>query len=516
MPKKPITILLLCVGMLAACGDRRPVATSTLITNAVIHDGSGGEPSHGAVRIDGDRIVGIGDFDPLDGETVIDAGGHVLAPGFIDTHSHHDRGLAEYRHMPGVLSQGVTTIVRGADGSSDSEDDGQHLPQDAFNTQFESSPAAVNIASFSAHNSIRYAVMGDDNRRPATTDEIAAMATLVETDMRNGAIGLATGLEYEPGIFSKTDEVIELAKVAAQFGGRYMSHVRDEDNLQMDAFDEVVQIGRAARLPVHISHIKLADRDYWGTTDEVIGKLNAARNDGVEISADIYPYQRWSSNLAILFPARDYSDRSVAEFTFQHTATPEDIVLSYYAPNPEFNGRTVAEVASILEKDVETTLMELALAADDYRKETGRGGAGIIAKGMDEGDVAALMLWEHANICSDGGHGGGHPRGYGAFPRVLGRFVRKLGVLEIEDAIYKMTALPAATMGFEERGHIKPGYYADLVLFDPETVEDKSTMLDPTTQSVGIDKVWVNGVLAFENGEPTMVYPGRIVARGQQ
>jgi len=495
MLQKPVTVFLLCLAVLTACGDSTSPATSTLITNAVIYDGSGGEPVHAAVRIDGDRIVEIGKIEALSGEVVIDARGLALA----------------YRHMPGVLSQGVTLIVRGADGSSDS--DGQHLPLDEFNATFEHSPAAVNVASFSAHNSIRYAVMGDDNRRPATTGEVAAMAALVEADMNNGAIGLATGLEYEPGIFSETEEVIELAKVAARSGGRYMSHVRDEDDLQMDAFDEVIRIGREARLPVHISHIKLADKEYWGTTDAVIEKLNAARSDGVQVSADIYPYQRWSSNLAVLFPKRDYSDRSVADFTFEHTAAPEDILLSHYGPNPEFNGRTVAEVASILEKDVATTLMELALAADNYRKETGRGGAGIIAKGMDEGDVAALMLWEHTNFCSDGGHGGGHPRGYGSFPRVLGRFVRELGVLELENALYKMTSLPAETMGFEKRGSIRAGYYADLVLFDPDRIEDRSTMLDSTAVSVGIEKVWVNGVLAFENGEPTMAYPGRVVSR---
>jgi N-acyl-D-amino-acid deacylase len=513
MLRKPITKLLFCTAILTACGDPTPVVTSTLISNAEIHDGSGSEPYHAAVRIDGDRIVEIGEIEALEGEFVVDALGLALSPGFIDTHSHHDSGLQEYRHMPGVLSQGVTLIVRGADGSSDS--DGQHLPQGEFNATFERSPAAVNVASFSAHNSIRYAVMGDDSRRPATSDEIAAMAVLVEADMNNGAIGLSTGLEYEPGIFSETEEIIELAKVAASFGGRYMSHVRDEDDLQMDAFDEVIRIGREAELPVHISHIKLADKEFWGTTDTVIEKLNAARDDGVQVSADIYPYQRWASNLAVLFPARDYSDRRVAEFTFDHTAAPEDIVLSYFGPNPEFDGRTVAEIASILEKDVETTLMELAQAADDYRMETGRSGAGIIAKGMDEGDVAALMLWEHTNICSDGGHGGGHPRGYGAFPRVLGRFVRDLGVLELENAIYKMTALPAATMGFKKRGHIQPGYFADLVLFDPDRIADKSTMQDSTAMSVGVEKVWVNGVLAFDNGEPTMVYPGRAVSRNE-
>ena len=358
--------------------------------------------------------------------------------------------------------------------------------------------------------------MGDDYRRPATPDEVDLMAGLVKTDMENGAIGLATGLEYEPGIFSETTEVIALAKVAAEYGGRYMSHVRDEDDRQMDAFDEVIQIGREAGLPVHISHIKLADREFWGTTNAVIEKLSEARRNGVDISADIYPYERWSSNLAVLFPERDYSDRAVADFTFAHTATPEDIVLSYYAPNPEFNGRTIAEVASILEKDVETTLLDLALAADDYRQETGRGGAGIIAKGMDEGDVAGLMLWEHTNICSDGSHGGGHPRGYGAFPRVLGRYVRTLGVLPLPEAIHKMTALAAQSIGVSDRGRIRTGYIADLVLFDPETIGDRSTMQDPAALSVGVEKVWVNGVLAFDNAAPTMRYPGRIVSRNSQ
>jgi N-acyl-D-amino-acid deacylase len=502
--------------LVVACGEAPPVVTSTIITNAVIHNGSGSDPFSGAVRIDGDRIVEIGDFEALDGETVIDAGGLILAPGFIDTHSHHDSGMAKYRHMPGVLSQGITTIVRGADGSSDSGDEAGHLPQGAFSLAFEKSPAAVNVASFSAHNSIRYAVMGDDNRRPATSEEIAAMAALVENDMNNGSIGLATGLEYVPGIFSETQELIELAKVAAAFGGRYMSHVRDEDDRQMDAFDELIEIGREAGLPVQISHIKLADRYFWGATDAVIEKLNKARSEGIEVSADIYPYERWASSLAVLFPERDYSDRDVAEFTFEHTATPEDILLTRYAPNPEFNGLTIADIASILEKDVTDTLMELAQAADDYRKETGRGGASIIAKGMNENDVAALMQWEFTNICSDGGHGGGHPRGYGAFPRVLGRYVREMEVLSLQEAIYKMTALSAASMGMEKRGRIRTGYYADLVLFDPDTIEDKATMQDSTALSVGIEKVWVNGVLAFDDGEPTMVYPGRIVARNEQ
>ena len=512
MLKKGFSFSIVCL-VLAACNEPGSVVTSTIITNAIIHDGSGMEPINGAVRIDADRIVAIGDLEPADGETVVDAGGLILAPGFIDTHSHHDSNMAEYRHMPGVLSQGITTIVRGADGSSESDDGAGHLSQAEFNSAFNASPAAVNVASFSAHGSIRERVMGDDYRRAATEDEISAMVGLVEADMQNGALGLATGLEYEPGIYSTTEELIELAKVAAAFGGHYMSHVRDEDDRQKEAFEELIRIGREADLPVQISHIKLADRTYWGSGQAVIEQLNSARDEGIKVSADIYPYERWASNLAVLFPERDYSDRDVAEFTFAHTATPEDIVLTRYGPNPEFDGLTIAQIASILEQDVATTLLELAQAADDYRRETGRGGASIIAKGMNEKDVAELMRWDYSNICTDGGHGGGHPRGYGAFPRVLGRYVRELNALSLSNAIVKMTALPAESMGIKKRGRIETGYYADLVVFDPDTIADRSTMEDPTALSVGIEKVWVNGVLAFDNSEPTMRYPGRIVDR---
>jgi len=439
--RKPFGIFLFCVVVLTACEGPAPVVSSTLITNAVIHNGSGGEAFHGAVRIDGDRIIEIGDFVPLEGETTIDAGGLVLAPGFIDTHSHHDEHLEEYRHMPGALSQGITTITRGMDGFSDISNQVQFTPLAEYKTVFAAAPAAVNIASYSPHNSIRHQVLGLDNKREASAEEIQQMSELVAAEMAAGAIGLATGLEYEPGLYSSTDEVIALSKVAAGFNGRYTSHIRDEDDYFIEAVQEIIRIGREAELPVHIAHIKLADREYWGTSNTVLELLDETISTGVQITADIYPYQRWASDLTIIR------------------------------------------------------------------------GSTIIAKGMDEGDVAALMQWENTNICSDGKHGGGHPRGYGAFPRVLGRFVRELGVLTLQDAIHKMTGLPAQTLGIENRGRIRTDYYADLVLFDPDTIQDKATMQDSTALSVGIEKVWVNGVLAFDNGEPTMIYPGRIITR---
>lgn len=513
---KKLLLTLGCCVSLIACDAPAPNVTSTIITNAVIHDGSGNDPTHGALRMDGDRIVEVGILEPLEGETVFDAGGLVLAPGFIDTHSHHDRELDEYRHMPGVLSQGITTIVRGADGGSGLEDRWAHLPQSEFNLSFARAPAAVNIASFSAHNAIRYAVMGDDYRRYASNAELDAMAALVDADMENGALGLATGLEYEPGIYSSTEEIVTLARVAAAFGGHYMSHVRDEDDKFMDSLDEVIRIGREAELPVHVSHIKLADRELWHTADAVIAKLDQARKQGIMISADIYPYERWASNLAVLFPDRDFSNRETADFTFAHTAAPEDILISYFAPDPSFDGLTIAEIARISEQDPETTLMEMTQAADDYLRETGRGGVGIIAKGMIDADINALMGWDFTNICTDGSHGSGHPRGYGAFPRVLGRYVRDRGLLPLREAIRKMTTLPAASMGINNRGRISSGDFADLVIFDPQKISDNATLKESTLLSVGVRAVWVNGVLAFENGAPAMRYPGRVITRGDE
>jgi len=494
--------------VVSGCETDTPQVSSTLIVNARIIDGSAGDAFTGAVRFDGDHIIDVGDLAAQPGETVVDAGGLALAPGFIDTHSHHDEELDKFRHMPGVLSQGITTIVRGMDGSS-----GSSGSVTEFNETFEAAPAAVNIASFAAHNSIRQAILGDDNRRHATNEEIELMSGLVAADMQAGALGLSTGLEYEPGIFSATDEVIALASVAASYGGRYSSHIRDEDDRFHEAVEELLTIGLEANIPVHISHIKLADRLYWGSTGTIIAGLDAARASGIEVTADIYPYERWASNLAVLFPERDYSSRETAEYTFERTAAAEDISLISYPANPAFEGMTIAEVAGVTERDDITTLLELSQAADDHRRETGED-TGIIAKSMNNDDIAAFMRWPYINICSDGWHGG-HPRGYGSFPRVLGLFTREFGALTLPEAIYKMTGRAADSMGIAKRGRIEAGHYADLVLLDPDTAIDHATMKDPTAVSTGIRKVWVNGVLAFDLGEPTGAFAGRIVRRAE-
>lgn len=515
MTPRNALILATLLSLAQACAAHSSRPTSTLIVGATIYDGTGAEAVEAALRFDRDRILSVGDLAPLAGETVIDAEGLVLAPGFIDTHSHHDGDIDEFRHMPAVLSQGVTTIVRGSDGFSDVEDELSYRPLSDFNEAFTARPAAVNVASYAPHNSIRRAVMGNDSRREATVAEILEMSALLTAELEAGAIGLATGLEYEPGMYSSTEEIIALAQIASASGGRYASHLRDEDDRLMEAVDEIIRIGREAKISVHISHIKLADRALWGSSDRLLTRLDGARAEGLDITADIYPYDRWASSLAILFPDRNFSNREAAEFAFAHTAAPEDIVLALYRPNPELTGLSVAEVARVTARSETETLMDLAQEADDYLKENGRSGARIIARGMHETDVAALMQWPSTNICSDGSHELGHPRGYGAFPRVLRRYVRELHAVSIAEAIHKMSGLSAAAMNIADRGLVKPGMVADLVLFDAGEIADRATMQDPTAISVGIRKVWVNGVLAFDDGEPTGRYAGRILKRSQ-
>jgi N-acyl-D-amino-acid deacylase len=243
--------------------------------------------------------------------------------------------------MLAVVSQGVTTIVRGADGNSGLDDAFGFLSLADFNEQFEQAPAAVNVASFSPHGGVRTAIMGSDFRRAASAGEIERMSALVADDMQNGALGLATGLEYMPGIFATTDEVIALSKTAAAAGGRYMSHVRDEDDRFTDAVDELIRIGREADIPVHISHIKLADKKAWGSPDAIIARLDRARADGIEVTADIYPYLYWQSVLSVLFPDKDYSDRDVARFTFERTTAPDTLILTSFQPDPSLAGLSI-------------------------------------------------------------------------------------------------------------------------------------------------------------------------------
>jgi N-acyl-D-amino-acid deacylase len=487
---------------LTAAGES---VVETVIRNATVIDGTGGQEYLADVRIRGTRIVEIGDDLESERASVIDASGLVLAPGFIDTHSHHDVDAASHRDMRAAVSQGITTIVVGADG-------GSPRPLGEFFETLESSPLAVNVASYSGHNSIRAAVLGEDYRRAATDDEISRMRAMLTDDMAVGALGLSTGLEYDPGIYSETTELIVLAEAAAAAGGRYASHLRSEDRFFWEALEELLIIGAAAEIPVHVSHIKLAAKSLWGRGVQVRQELTAARARGLSVTADIYPYEYWASTMAVLLPERDFSDRVAIQFALDELAPPETIYLVRYLPEVALEGMTISQIAARMGEDPAGAYSRLLLDAVEYR-QTNPGAQSvemIVAESMKEADIATLLDWEFTNICSDGSHQG-HPRGWGSYPRILGRYVREADYLQLPRAIRKMTTLAAENVGLDDRGLLQTGAFADLVLFDPETVIDNATIENPTAPADGIRAVWTNGALVYRDGSVTGKLPGRVL-----
>jgi N-acyl-D-amino-acid deacylase len=495
---------------LASCG--RPSTATTpsqpgvLITNAIVIDGTGSPGRRASVRVQGDRIAAVGDLERGNGDQVIDAHGLVLAPGFIDTHTHADGGLDDHPEALAVVSQGITTIIGGQDG-------GSPLPLSTYFAALEKQPAAVNVGMYVGHGSVRDSVMGTDFKRVATPAEVQRMGELVANDMRAGAIGLSSGLEYDPGIYSDRSELIALAKVSAQFGGRYISHIRSEDYAFWQAIDEIIAIGREAKLPVQISHAKLAMRSIQGQADSLVRLLDRARASGIDITADIYPYLYWHSTLTVLFPKRDFDNRASAEFALTETSTPAGLLLGRYEPNPAYAGKTVADIAKMRGTDSITTLIDLIRVGVALRKSTGRSTQSVIGTSMIESDVERIMRWPHTNLSTDGALNGPHPRGYGAFPRFLAVYVRERKIMPLEEAVRRMTSLAAAHMNIKDRGRIAPGMFADLVLFDPATVADRATPQDPHLTSVGIARVWVNGAEVYVDGKTTSARPGRIIKR---
>lgn len=488
-------------------GKKPTVPVTQLITNVKLVDGTGTAARSAAVRLQNNRIWETGELTPFPHETVIDGHGLVLAPGFIDSHSHHVSGLSEQPAALAAVNQGITTIVSGQDGGSYS--------MDTLAAQLKRQPVAVNIATYTGQATLRQQVMGVNGLyRTAKPDEIDRMKNLLRTELKKGSLGLSTGLEYESAFFSSRDEVIQLAQVAADSGGRYISHIRSEDVMIDDAVDEIIQIGRITRMPVQIAHLKIALRDRWGQSARLIAQLERARAEGVNITADCYPYDYWMSTLRVLFPKRDYTNPVSAEFAVKQLFDPMQSVLVRFAANPSYAGKTVGAVAQLRHEQPAQTLMGLVAEAAEFAKKNpdASGVEGIMGKSMDEPDVAMFLSWPHTNICSDGANDG-HPRGYGAFTRVLGRYVREQKIMSLETAIQKMTSLTAEHLGLRNRGLIAPGYYADLVLFNPETVQDNARIGDNKALSTGVEAVWVAGQLVYKDQKGTGAYPGVLIRR---
>lgn len=499
----------LLTGM-AAGGCARPAppaASSFLLTNLELLDGTGAAARHAAVRVAGDTIVAVGDLTPLAGERVEDAGGLTLAPGFIDTHSHADRGFHQHEDALAATSQGITTIIGGQDG-------GSPLPLSEYFDSLARDPVAVNVGMYAGHASIRRQVVGDHYRRAATAAEVDSMARLLRREMAAGALGLSTGLEYEEGHEAAPSEVITLARVAADFGGRYISHIRSEDRGFWAAVEELLTVGRETGMPVQLSHAKLAMRSLWGQADSLLRRLDAARSRGVRVTLDVYPYLYWQSTLRVLFPEGNYGSVKEARFVLDQVAPAEGLLLSAFGPDSSYVGRTVAEIAALRHADPAVTLVALVAEAEAWGRKHHQDPESVIGTSMVESDLVKLLAWPWANICTDGELAGRHPRGFGSFPRVLGRYAREMRLLSLPDAIRKMTSLAANNVGLARRGEIRPGWYADLVLFDPATVADRATPTDPRALSTGIRRTWVNGVVVYEGGQATAARPGRILRRG--
>lgn len=469
----------------------------------MIIDGLGSPGKVADVGINGDTIATIGDLSKADADSLIEANRLVLSPGFIDSHSHHDRGMFENKDMSALTSQGVTTMIIGQDG-------GSNYPIKELFEKLQASPLSINVGSYTGHNTLRRNVLGASYQRLSSQEEIDKMIEMLKEDLQSGSLGLSTGLEYDPGIYSNEDEVLQLTKTLEPYNARYISHIRSEDRTFWKAIDEIINLGKTTGVPVQISHAKLAMKSLWGQSDKLISKLDSARAAGVVITADIYPYTYWQSTMKVLFPERNFKDRKAAEFALTELTTPEGVIIGNYSPISEYIGKTLAEVAVMRKRDPVQTLMDLIAIVDEKDGEES-----IIATSMAETDITKILKWPYSSICSDGNTDGLHPRGHGSFPKIIRYYVREQKALTLEDAIHKMTYQAAENLNLKDIGLVKKGYKADLVLFDPQAITDHATYQNPHADATGISWVMVNGKIVMKEGVATQQFPGKVIRRSK-
>jgi N-acyl-D-amino-acid deacylase len=490
-----------------------------VIRNARIVDGTGNPWFHGSVAVRDGKIARVGRFDTVNAEIIIDAKGQVVAPGFIDVHAHTE-DIFSNPTAENFVRMGVTSLITGNCGGS-ATDIGEFLGR------FKTKPLAVNLGTLIGHNSVRSKVMGLDNRDPSA-DEQVKMNDLVEQGMKDGAVGLATGLIYVPGTYSKTQEVVQLAKAASKYGGTYASHIRDEGPEVVKAINEAINIGEQANMPVEISHFKISSKALWGQTPMTLGLVEAARSRGLQVTVDQYAYTASSTSLDSRMPAwaiaggREEGKKRLAD-PVQRKRVVEDMkkdlkakkfkdfsyaYVASHRAKPEYNGKNIAEITQIAKgkKNVDAQIDQII---EMYQN----GGAQMVYRVMNEDDVQRIMREPYTMIASDSGvrnFGSGvpHPRGYGNNARVLGRYVRELKIIPLEDAVRKMTSLPAQTFNLRDRGQIREGFAADLVIFDESKVADKATFEAPHQYAEGFSTVIVNGQVVFDGSALTGKMPG--------
>ena len=528
LPFALLAIIFPTAGLIALSAPQAQQPFDVVILNGRVLDGSGNPWIRMDLGIRDGRIAAAGKLDAALAKVAIDASNRIVAPGFIDVHSHAAEGLTRdgLRQGQPLLAQGITTIVANPDG-------GGPVDLAAQRAALEKGGLGGNVALLIGHGAVRRAVVGAENRAP-TADELERMREVVRRAMAEGAYGLSSGLFYTPGSYAKTEEVIELTRAAAERGGLYTSHVRDEGNYNVGvvaSVQEVIRIAEEAGTIGIVSHAKALGQDSWGLTHAITQRIEAARARGVQVFADQYPYEASSTGLrAALLPdgvatpameqlqARESLDAAgravvdtaerVARENLRRRGGPSSILIAHFRPDRTLEGKTLDVIAKARGQEPLRTALELIA----------QGSPSIVSFNMAEDDIERLMRQPYTMTSTDGGlvalgEGNPHPRNYGAFPRKLARYVRERRTIGLEHAIRSMTSLPAAVFGLTDRGVIRQGAFADLVIFDPERVKEESTYTAPHALASGMEWVLVNGVVVRANGEFTSALPGRVLRK---
>ena len=492
-----------------------------LIRNGKIIDGTGNSWFYADIAIKDGKIVRIGKLNNANAVKIVDAKGLIVAPGFIDVHGHIEGGIITRPSADNYIYDGVTTVVTGNCGGST-----DNITQ--FFHRVDSIKPAINVATLIGHNTVRSAVMGRDNRQPSVEDQ-QKMEALVEKFMREGAVGLSTGLIYVPGTYAKTEEVIGLAKAAAKYNGLYASHIRNEESNVTDAIEEALNIGRQANIPVQISHFKVGGKANWGRSKETLAMIEKARKEGWDVTIDQYPYTASSTNLGVRLPnwaiagTQDSINARIKDPVLHKKIVEEMLaeikrykfknysfaVVASYGADSTYNGKNISEINKLMgrrskAKEEAETILDMI----------GKGGAQMVYHSMNEEDVKYFMRYPFNMAGADAGvpvpgRGMPHPRAYGTNSRILGKYVREEKVISLEEAIRRMTSLAAQKFQLKDRGLLKEGMAADIVIFDESEVNDKATFENPHQYSVGFKFIIVNGQLVLENSQTTGIRSGK-------
>lgn len=523
--RRCLTVVAITLAAAALVSRAQEPAFDLLIRNGRVIDGTGSPWYRADVAVRGDTIARIASRIDAPAVRTVDARGQVIAPGFIDIHSHARRTIFDVPTAENYLRQGVTSVIEGPDGSSP-------IPIKPFLDKVAATRVTVNFGMFIGQGSVRETVVGLMNRQ-ASPDDVEKMRSLVRDGMLDGAFGLSTGLFYVPGTFTPTAEVVELAKVAGSLGGIHISHMREETTNVVDSVRETIEIGEKGGLPTQVTHHKIIGKASWGKTVDTLRLIDEARARGVDATIDQYPYTASATAIAsALLPSwaleggreatlkRIQDARSRAEILADTIALlrdargggdPQNVQLSRCEWDPSLDGKRLGDVTK--GRGLEPTVPN---AAETVLWLVERGGCGGIYHAIDEQDLQRVLRHPATMIASDGGipvfgEGSPHPRSYGTFSRVLGRYARDLKVITLEDAVRKMTSFPAQRLGLADRGVLREGLKADVVVFDPDAVRDRATFEQPHQYSEGVSLVVVNGQVVFDDGAVTAARPGRVL-----